>query len=117
MCHRPARTRERREAFPERRVQPLDVGRIDHPVPLRPASKRLHACRRAIDKAAVGRDHPPPLVALDHLGDQDLAPRTQPRPSALPRVYGIAKGFPNGPNVGHQTIRADQKLVDGPHNA
>ena len=49
------------------------------------------------DKAAVGRDHPSPLVALDHLGDQDMAPRTQPWPSALPRVDGIAKSLPNGP--------------------
>ena len=63
------------------------------------ASQRLHTCRRAIDKAAVGRDHPSPLVALDHLGDQDMAPRTPRGPSALPRVYGIAKSLPNGPNV------------------
>src|SRR3712207_7866029 len=51
--------------------------------------------------------------SLDHLGDQDIAPRTQPGPSALPRVYGIAKGLPNGPNVRHQTIRTDQEWSMG----
>ena len=79
------------QAFPERRVQPLDVRRIDHPVPLRPASERLHACRRAIDNAAFGLDHPPPLVALDDLGDQDMAPRTKPGPSTLPVCTGSRK--------------------------
>jgi hypothetical protein len=33
-CQRPAPTRQRREAFPERRVQPLDVRCIDAPVAL-----------------------------------------------------------------------------------
>src|SRR5215813_578780 len=106
---RPAPARQRREAFPERRVEPLYVGGVDHPTALRATSERLHACRRAIDKAAFRRDHPPPLVALDDLGDQDMAPRAQPWPSALPRVYGIAKGLPNSSDVGHQAIGAEQQ--------
>ena len=65
------------------------------------------------DKAAVGRDHPSPLVALDHLGDQDMAPRTQPWPSALPRVYGIAASLPNGLHVRHQTISTEQEWSPG----
>src|SRR5215470_7794661 len=47
----------------------LDVGRIDHPIPLRSASERLYPCRRAIDNTTFGLHHPPPLVALDHLGN------------------------------------------------
>src|SRR6516164_4913161 len=112
-CQRPAPARQRGEAFSKRRVEPLNVCRIDYPVPLRSASERLYTCRRAIDHAAVGLDHTPPLVALDHLGDQDMAPRTQPWPSALPRVDGIAKGFPNGPDVGYQAIGTDQEWPMG----
>jgi hypothetical protein len=91
-CQRPATARQRREVFPERRVQPLNVGCIDHSVPLRPASERLHVCWRAINNAAVSRDHPPPFVALDDLGDEDVAPGTQPRPPTHARGHGIAKG-------------------------
>src|SRR5438132_12747832 len=74
----------------------LNVGRVDDPSALRAASERLHACRRAIHNAAFGLDHTPPLVALDDLGEEDMAPRTEPWPSALARVHGIAQGLPNG---------------------
>jgi hypothetical protein len=106
---RPATTHQWREAFPERRVQSLNVRGIDHAVPLRPAAERLHACRRAIDNAAVGCDHPSPLVPLDNLGDQDIAPGAQPWPPARARVHGIAKGLPNRPDGGHQAIGTDQQ--------
>src|SRR5690242_3180321 len=74
---------QRREALPERRVQPLNIGRIDDSLALRPASERLHACRCPIDHAAFRRDYPPPFVALDDLSDQDIPPRTQPWSSVL----------------------------------
>src|SRR5207247_4695138 len=105
---RPAPPRQRREAFPERRVQALDVGRIDDPIALRAPCQRLDACRCAIDNAALGLDDTPPLIAFDHLGDQDVAPRTQAWSSPLARAYGIAKGLPNSPDVGHQAIGTDQ---------
>src|SRR6266699_402554 len=100
---------QRCQPLTKRRVQPLDVRGIDHAFPLRPASERLDACRRTIDNAAFGLDHPPPLVALDDLGDQNMTPRTKSGPSALPRGHGIAKGFPNGPDVRHQAISTDQQ--------
>ncbi len=53
-CQPPATTRQRSEAFTERRVQPLDVRRIDDPVALRATSERFAACGRAIDKLAIG---------------------------------------------------------------
>ena len=87
-CQGPAPARQRCEAFPERRVQPLNVRCIDHAVSLRPTQEGLHACRRAIDNAAFGRDHMPPLVVFDDLGDQDMAPRTKPWPSAHAHVHG-----------------------------
>ena len=74
----PAPARQRREVFPKRCVEPLNVGCIDHPDPLRPALERRHACRRTIDHAVFGLHHPPPLVALADLGDQDLVPPPQP---------------------------------------
>src|SRR5215813_9515705 len=55
-CQRPAPTRQRREAFPERRVQPLDVRRIDDAVALRAPSEHLDAGGRAVDNAAVSLD-------------------------------------------------------------
>src|SRR5712691_2324961 len=113
-CQRAARQRapsacQRGEPLTERRVEPLDVRRIDDPVALRAPSERLDASRRAIDNAAGGLNHPSPLVALHDLGDQDMTPRTQAGPSALPRGCGIAKGLPNGPDVGHQPVGADQQ--------
>lgn len=48
------------------------------------------------------------LVALDDLREADGAPRTQPRPATLPRVHGIAPGFPHGPDLGPHAVRRDQ---------
>src|SRR5262252_6462601 len=87
----------------------LNVRRINHAVPLRSASERLHACRCAIDTAAFGRDDTAPLVALDDLGDQHVRPRTQPRSSACTRLHGIAKGLPYGADVCHQAIGTEQQ--------
>jgi len=97
----------------ERRVEPLDGCRIDDPVALRAPSERLAACWRAIDTAVFDRDYTSPLGALDDVSDQDIAPRTPPRPSALPRVRGLAQGLPHGPDGGHQAIRTDQQEPTG----
>ena len=71
----PATTSQRRETFTEGRVESLDVSGIDHPVAVRATSERLDPSGRAIDKAAFGLDDTPLLVALDDLGDHDVAPR------------------------------------------
>ena len=47
-CQRPAAARQRCEAFPERRVEPFDVRRVDHPVAVRAPSERLDTCGGAI---------------------------------------------------------------------
>src|SRR4029434_3499093 len=83
--------------------------RIDDAIALRAPSERLDAGGRAVDNAAVGLADPAPLGALDHLGDQDVAPGTQPGPSALTRGHGITKGLPNGSDIGHQAISTDQQ--------
>src|SRR6266581_4847617 len=38
-----------------------------------------------------------------------MAPRTEPWPSTLARMHGIAKGLPHSPDVGHQAIGTDQE--------
>jgi hypothetical protein len=60
---RPTAAGQGRQALPKRGVEPLDVGGIDDTLPtLRATSQRLDACRRAINNAAVGLSHAPPLV-------------------------------------------------------
>src|SRR5439155_19510092 len=77
-CERPATARQRCEAFPERRVEPLNGGRVDDAVALRAASQRLHACRCAIYHATLRCDDATTLVALHDFRDEELAPRTEP---------------------------------------
>src|SRR5215813_7771287 len=79
-CQRPATTSQGSKPFTERRVEPFDVRRVDHPVALRATSERLDACRRAIHHAALRVNDATTRVAFDHLGDQDVAPGPQPRP-------------------------------------
>src|SRR5262249_61236335 len=98
-CQRPAPARQRREAFPERRVQPLDVRCIDDAVALRAPSERLDAGGRAVDNAAVSLDDTAPLVVLEHLVDQDVAPGAQPGPAALACGPGVATGSAESPDV------------------
>jgi len=52
-CQRLASTRQRREAFPKCRVEPLNVRGVDHPIALRAAAERLNACRRVIGESDV----------------------------------------------------------------
>ena len=112
---RPASARQRRQTLTERRIQPLDIRRVDDPLTLRAPPERLDACRRAIDRAACGLPTTRRRsLALDDLGDQDIAPWTPSQgPSTRARVHGIAKGLPNGPDVGpsHQ-YRLFSKVVD-----
>jgi hypothetical protein len=48
---------------------------MDDPVALRAPSARLDACRRTLDHAACGLNHPAPLVALDDVGAAQSALR------------------------------------------
>src|SRR5438270_2563833 len=91
-CQRPAPTRQGSKPFTERRVEPFDVGRVDHPVALRATSARLDACWRGINKAALRVNDATTLGAFDHVGAQDGAPGPQPRPPARARAHGLATG-------------------------
>ena len=66
-----------------------------------PCERRLRVWIRAGVPTTMRRSlsTPPSLGALDDLGDQDMAPPTQPGPSVLPRVHGVTEGLPNGSDV------------------
>jgi hypothetical protein len=75
---------QRGQPLPQRRVEPLHVRGLDHAVALRPTAQGLDASRRALAPPAS-------LGALDHLGEQDVAPWAQPGPSALSWGTGSRK--------------------------
>ncbi len=85
-------------------VAPLHGGRMDPPVPWRPASKRRHPCRGALAPTACRVDHALALVALDALGDQALAPPQPSGASACARGDGSAPRLPHGPEGGHHAL-------------
>jgi hypothetical protein len=105
---RPATARQRGEAVPARRGEPLTVGRGHDPGPLRAAPQCRHAGRRPLAHAAVGLAAPPPLVALDPWGAQDRGPRTSAGPPAWPRGHGRATGLPESPAGGPHALGAPQ---------
>jgi hypothetical protein len=70
----PTAARQRRQALTERRVESLDVRRVDDPVALRAAPEGLDACRRASHNAALDLDQMPLGLALHDLGDTEMAP-------------------------------------------
>src|SRR5207237_3303130 len=101
---RPATARQGSTPCTERRVEPFDGGRVDHPIALRAPSERLDACWRAINNAALRVNDATTLVAFDHLGDQDVAPGPQPRPPARARAHGIATGLAHRSGVSTEPL-------------
>ena len=99
-CQGPAPARQRCEAF-------LNVAfsRSMYAVLITPSPcdrrRRVSTRRRAIDNAAFGRDHMPPLVVFDDLGDQDGATHeavaVRPCPCARDRETS-----PHGADVGYR---------------
>jgi hypothetical protein len=89
--HRLASAGQRRQALAERRGEPLDGRRVDHPVTMRASPARLDACRRAIHHAALDVDDASLGVALYDLRDADVAPRTQPGAPQPPIYTGSRK--------------------------
>ena len=107
---------QRCEAFPERRVQPLNVRCIDHAVSLRPTQE---VSTRAGVPSTMRRSVAtmPPLVVFDDLGDQNMAPRTKPWPSAHAHVHGIAETSPCGAGCRIPSHPYRSRGADMPHSA
>lgn len=106
---RSAATGQGRQALTERRVQPLKVGRVEHPVALRAMPERLDACWRAIHDAAFDVDAAPLGVALPDLGDADVAPRAQPGTPVCSCPDWIATGLAHSPDLGAQPLGTEQE--------
>ena len=106
---RPTAACQRGQTLTKRRVQPLDVRRVDHAVALRATPERLNACGRAIHDAALDVDDAPLGVALHDLGDADVAPGAQPGTPVGSRPDRIAKGLANRADIGAQAIGTEQQ--------
>ena len=112
-CQGPAAAGQRCQAFPEGRVEPFDVGGVDHSVPVRATPKRLDPCWGTLHDAPLDIDNPLLRIALDDLRDADVAPGTQPGTSLGPRTLWRTKCLPNRSDVGDEPIgTAQQGAVD-----
>src|SRR5262252_3789649 len=101
-CQRPAAACQGGQPFSERRIQPFDGGRVDHPGALRAVSQGLDAGRCPRDDAALDIDDAPLRVALDHLRYADMAPGAPPRAPWRSRMYGLTKRLAHRPDGGAQ---------------
>jgi len=97
--------------LPKCRIEAFDISRIDHTLSLRPTPESLDTSLSPVNHTAFNLDHSTPLRAFDHLGDQDVLPRSKPWPSAFACWPWLTKGLASGPDIGLQAIGADQ---DGP---
>ena len=84
-------TGQRYQTRTKRRVQPLDIRRVDHAVALCPTPKRLNARGGAIHDTAFDVDDTPLGVALHDLCDADVAPGAQPRTPLMTCLHRIRK--------------------------
>ena len=73
-CQRPPAPSERRQALPQRGVEPLNVGRVDAPTPMRAVPARLDARGRALHDTAFDGDQAPLGLALHDLREAEGAP-------------------------------------------
>ena len=108
-CQRPAAARQHCQALPERRVEPFDVGRVDHPLPLRPAQERRHACRCTGNDPMLDSDDTPLRIALHDLGDEEVIPGPQPRTPLRSRALRITKRLANRPAIGDKPVSTAQE--------
>src|SRR5262250_2338991 len=108
-CQRATATRQRRQPLTERRIQALDIGRVDDAGALRALPQCLDARWRAIHNAALNVDHTALCVALDDLRDADVAPRAQPGTPVCSCPDGIATGLAHRANIGAQAIGTQQQ--------
>src|SRR5262249_18968042 len=104
---RPPAPHQPRQAGPEGRVEPLDVGRVDPRARTRPPQHRLDRLQAAPHHPAHGRGQAPAAVALDDLPDEQPRFDHQPGPAADPLDL-VAEAAQPGADVAGQAIDAPQ---------
>src|SRR5262249_42693645 len=92
---------------PERRVESLDVGRVDPRAGPRPPQHVPDRLDIATHHPPRHPRHPPPAVALDHLPDQQSRLDHQPGPAAPPLNF-VAEDAQEGGDVTGQAIDAHE---------
>lgn len=96
------------QSLAERRVQPLDVGRVQHLTAGRAPQQRQKQARTAVNQPMECPAYRPAEILFHHLGDSQLWPRYQPGAATgarLPRPKGASYRI----NVGAQAIADEQQ--------
>ena len=100
-CQCPPSTRQRGQAFAERRIQPFDIRRVDPPFALQATPARLDACRAHSStmrrSTSTTQRYAYLFTTCRHT---DIAPRTQPRTPQRPGMDRVAKGLANRLDIG-----------------
>ena len=103
-CQGPTAAGQRCQALTKGRVEPLDGGGVEHPVPVRATPKCLDSCWGALHDAPLDLDDPPLRRVLDTWRDAAVAPGTQPGTSLSPRTLRLPKCLPNRSDVVDEPI-------------
>jgi hypothetical protein len=110
---RPPSPCKRCQPFAECGIEPLDVGRVEHPVAVRAVPERLDAGGCAIHDAALNVNYSPLGIPFHDLRKAEVAPATQPRAPLPTCLHGITKGLANRPYIGAQAVCTKQEWAVG----
>lgn len=90
-------------------IEPLDVGRVEHALPLRLANQTRDQWLAVFENPARGVHDPWASVLLDDLANGDALPGTQGRSAAPLSQDRLAKGGLNGCDVAAEPVDRDQQ--------
>ena len=101
---RPPSPGQHGQAFAACDIEPLEVGRMDHPVAARAVPERLDVGGCAIHEAAVAAHDSPLGLPLHDLRHAEVAPATPPRAPLPPGLHGITTGLTKRPSRGAHAV-------------
>jgi multiple sugar transport system permease protein len=90
-------------------IQPLDIGCIDSAPALGLSHQGPDLSHRSLHQPSLDPDHSFSHVALDHLSNAEIVPRSQTRRPRLSQADRFAKDGPDGMYVGLTAISAEQQ--------
>ena len=97
------------QALPERRIEPLDEGRVDDTCSLRLGNHSLDVARLAFYDAPLNAADSPLLILLYDLRDEQARPGSQARTAHLPGRHRLTKNRANGADIALQAVGAKQQ--------